>query len=868
MTQFIITLSDALTPAKQSLIGRKAASLSQLLVAGFPVLPGLCLTTKAFDSALAPSQVAVRQALAMVGDGSPERVESVADELAPLLRSLSVPQAALMALEEAQAADERFQGQLAARSSATAEDLTEASLAGQYRSTLGIRGQAALEEAILRCWRSFFSPAALAARARANIIDRTDSMAILIQPLVAAECAGVCLTVDPVTQDEHLLVVNATWGLGSGVASGQTASDTYWLKRPALRLFDKQVLPQKKALVIGAEGSMLTQPLPPEKQRAAVLSENWLSRVAQLALAAEHHFQSPQAIEWAVADGELWLLQSRPLAELPPALRESKPFPVTWSSPEQHRHLWRLYGGEPAVRLPLEQDDIQLRESIRTLTCRFIGAERNGQVAFFNGRAYFTSLPLDWPTEQIEARRRLHRQWREWLYETDRSDWDYWAPEIVAAVSDLQRFDGQQASGPTLAAHLEKAMAIRRRHAMLHPQIWFRPSQAYLDAFAAVSGWSETAAETAAYQLLTADDNVLTHLNDELYELARLARSDPALATYVSQAAAAPETALDIRPTPESKLVRQFRQRFHHFMDRYGGRNGSGYGSEAEITTPTWREQPQQVFQLIAAYLPDSVEAPRRLRQRVRARQRKQLDALCQASADPQAAAELRRRWQYAMRALAGLEDHNHYIDQLSLSELRRAAQLAGQQLAERDLLAAAADVFWLTFAEILSALRQPVLSRPFHDRIAARRRQNRNWARLSPAPVIGQPDPTLPPRPRLVDDVSPPRAAPPGQLRGLGASRGRRRGPARIMTDINAATRLQPGDILVAPNVGPRWTPFFPVLGGLVLDGGSLGQHAAACAREYGLPAVIATGDATRRLTEGSQIVVDGTAGYVLTEF
>ena len=147
---------------------------------------------------------------------------------------------------------------------------------------------------------------------------------------------------------------------------------------------------------------------------------------------------------------------------------------------------------------------------------------------------------------------------------------------------------------------------------------------------------------------------------------------------------------------------------------------------------------------------------------------------------------------------------------------------------------------------------------------IAERQARDAVWRQAEAPPILGVPPADLGERPPLTDDVAQAALAPPGQIKGLGASPGQATGRARLILGGDSLSTLTPGDILVTPNVGPRWTPLLPILGGLVLDSGSVGQHAAATAREYGLPAVIATGNATQRVKNGDWLTVDGTAGIV----
>jgi pyruvate,water dikinase len=231
------------------------------------------------------------------------------------------------------------------------------------------------------------------------------------------------------------------------------------------------------------------------------------------------------------------------------------------------------------------------------------------------------------------------------------------------------------------------------------------------------------------------------------------------------------------------------------------------------------------------------------------------------------------------------MEEHNHYIDQLMNGQLRQAILAAARWLVRCDVLTAADDVFWLHYDELLSALRagsdgttQAEVAAHFpaesasapeklgglHDIISARKARHAEWEKLIPPPLLGIPAAVLPGRGPLQDEVTPVVAEGNDRLHGLGASPGRGRGRARIVASSWRMPDLRPGDVLVAENAGPRWTPLIPMLSGLVLDGGAVGQHHAITAREYGVAAVVGTRNATRCIPDGAWVVVDGTAGTV----
>ena len=529
--------------------------------------------------------------------------------------------------------------------------------------------------------------------------------------------------------------------------------------------------------------------------------------------------------------------------------------------PAEARRLWSLasllpYGDRPLR--PLELDYQVLWESIRLEACLFLGADRNQDMKLFNGRVYFSPAPLPISQADRRVRRTAYQDLGERLAQEGRTAWDYWGPEIEQAVARLGAFDPRAADGPALADHLEEAMAVRRRHNMLHPMIWFKPRPSFFDAFKQVSGLSDPQAEAAAYRLLDGGETPFTQVMDGLFELAQSAREIPAAAALMVDPSADGLKRLDAVPEAASFIAS-----LDSFLTRFGDRTGEGYGSETSITSPTWRERPDEVLRLAAPYLDPQVEAPQAIRRRNRQVRDQEVEAMCASCPNPQAAANFRDEFHYARRTMAVLDIHNHFIDQVGTGQLRRAIVAAAEWLAAREVIPTSEDVTWLYFTEILEALRAASPA-SLGVLIAHRRAAYLAWTQLDPPAILGLPEAILPARPPFQDDMAPAPSSEDHKIIGLGASPGRARGRARLVRSLESLLELAPGEILVAENAGPQWTPFFPVLGGLVLDSGSLGQHAAATAREYGIPAVVAAGTATRRIQDGAWITIDGTAGII----
>ncbi|HYO88880.1 MAG TPA: PEP/pyruvate-binding domain-containing protein [Candidatus Limnocylindrales bacterium] len=835
------------------IVGSKAAALAKLLQAGFSVPDGIAVTTHAFSLATAPFREAIGQILGRQAITMLSQADAASNQIGEILTGWRVPDALMIQLQAE--AGELLAQRLVVRSSAAAEDQPEVTYAGQYTSLLGVSGFPALESAIITCWKSYFSPHALLMRAEHDAPLLDDGMALILQPFIDAECAGVCFTADPVRQTGDL-VINAAWGLGPGVADGTAASDTYRVHARTFEVFERHIVHKPERIAAKANSVLEAEPVQNEWQQAACLPDAWARIIAQIGIAAQTLFGAPQDIEWAIAGGQVWLLQSRPLTALGDALRKSAVFPL--QELDARGVLWRLREGGPI--LPLEQVHVRMQEEMREETCRFMGADRNQALIFVNGRAYTRPLRLDITPGDMRIRRQAQTDLQRRLRAQGLTSWDYWGPEIVTANERLRAFEISD-DGELLAAHLEDAIAVRRRHYMLHPMCGFTPPAAYFEVLQKVASVSETEARTLGYQFLEGEPTPLTELIDRLDALAEQVRAHPRLKALVHQ----PPKNLFYR-LDELPEAATFKSQFSDLLAEYGERTGDGYGSETTIAAPTWREQPEQMLKLIAAYGEASGSAPSTVRASAREQRSARIEALCRACEDEALVQQFQRELAYARKCFAVLEIHNHHIDQAALGFLRQAVIAAAHWLVDHKCLSAADDVLWLDFDEIVGSLRHPG-SIPCAEIIVDRQRQFGQWSDLQAPVILGLPDANLSPRPSGGHSEHVVEIDPLGVLYGTGASAGIFKGRAYVIDEsaqeLPAPERMS-GVILVAKNIGPRWTPYFPLIGALVLDGGAIGQHAAAAAREYGIPAVVETRHATRFIQNGTEVAVNGMTGTV----
>jgi rifampicin phosphotransferase len=866
ISQLVLPLNEVNLP-DTTLVGRKAAALGALSAGGFPVPPGICISTDAFRIAFEPFKEkfqSILQNCELTGD---QGASEASRQIFTLLTDLHIPEVLAHELDEALAAQPAVSYPLVVRSSAVDEDGEKASFAGQYLTQLGIRDRTQLHHAILACWRSFFNPNALFARANMDLPVISDGMGVIIQPVVPAETAGVCFTLDPVHPAKNQIYVESAWGLGLGVVDGTIASDTAWLSRSSLQLEEKRIVEKPEQITLNPDGGIQKHPVPLEQRSAACLPASWLKRIAEFGIAAEILFGGPQDVEWAIAAGQVWILQSRPITGLEPGLKEAV-FPVDWDALRKSGLFWRLVPlstGNPL--LPIEWDYVEAGAKAKEDSGIFSGDEQVIQVAFFNGRPYFTMVPSPLTPGEQRIRQRWLGNLKQRLYEEGKTAWEYWGPEVIQNVEQLGAFDLEGSEDGVLADHLEETFGAIRLHWMIHAQLWPYFWWWLRLSLVEIAHLSEPEAEMAATILLQGEENALTRLVDRLYEIACVARRSARLTSFLKTLH--PEATVDLAGLEtetngsEKEVVEAFRRQLEGFLQFYGDRSGKGFGSESTLLRPTWRERPDLVLHMLSPYLDPDMDAPSEARKRAqRGRDAWFEEILTKCS--PEQAAELRNQLDQARREGAVLEDHNHYIDQMSSGQARAVVLAAGRRLVKKDSLSNLNDVYWLRLAEVAAELRNPSFS-SLSSTVAERKEQHSDWERTYAPPFLGIPGASLEERPSFTSEATEKASAViPGCIQGQGASPGRRQGRARVIQNNTLLPNLQPGEILVAENAGPLWTPFFPILGGLVLDQGTVGQHAAATAREYGVPAVIGTANATQLISEGDMVVVDGEAGTV----
>ncbi len=301
--------------------GGKGANLGEMLRAGLPVPPGFVVTVDAFDTTMADTatQERLRELLMKVDPADEPGLRRLADELQRVIGAVAVPSDVRAAIAEAYAELSRRGGtdaeSVAVRSSATVEDASKLSFAGMFRSFLNVRGTDDLLDKVRQCWASLFTARSLAYRSRQEMLTG-QHIAVIVQRMVDSEKSGVLFTVDPATGSTAHLVIEAAWGLGETVVSGQVTPDRYVVEKATGRIVERVLGRKEFKLVRSATGANERITLDEAKAIAPTLTDEEVARLWHLGVDDEKHYGTAQDAEWAIAGGEVFLVQTRPVTAI------------------------------------------------------------------------------------------------------------------------------------------------------------------------------------------------------------------------------------------------------------------------------------------------------------------------------------------------------------------------------------------------------------------------------------------------------------------------------------------------------------------------------------------------------------------------
>ena len=868
--EYVLSLADQ--HATLETVGGKGASLSRLVAASLPVPDGFHVTTAAYrrfviDNHLQPGILA---ALETVDVAQPDTLDAASRTIGELFSNAQTPPNVASAIALAYASLAGTNPAVAVRSSATAEDLPDLSFAGQQDTFLNVEGYGALLEAVKRCWASLWTARAIGYRARHGIEPDGISLAAVVQLLVPAEAAGILFTANPVTGRRDQAVISAAWGLGEAVVGGLVTPDSLTVDKASGAVVER-VVADKRVMTARVNGGTKEQAVPDALRQAPALDQETAAELVSLAVQIEELYGMPMDIEWALADGALAIVQARPITALPPEAPRPEPElqpPTEWRMPDPKGPYMRgsiadfmpdpltplfVTMGVPAVNAGMQ------RTMLETVGSRT--AALDNYLTTINDYAYlYVSLGCrDWIWilgRMAPALPRLlrngERHWREVArprYVAVRDRWEGRSPEELTCVELLK---GAQELTAAMADYLTAlqvdAIGTAAGTEGLFTAIYDRMVKREGDP-------------TAATLLLGADSTPI-RAEKALYDLAQWCREREGLAAYVLEMPShelADRLDGDVPPGTDAGDWREWRQRLCNHLAEFGH---SIY--DLDFAKPLPADQPQPILETLKMFIRGEGTNPHERQQRSLARREEAVQMVLSRLKGLK-----RRLFRWSLRwaqTFALVREDSIFDIGLGYPVLRRMLHELGRRLAGAGAIAEADDIYFLESAEVeqgAAALDEDEQPPSMIDRVRERRAIWHAETRLVPPQQ-------LPAKGRVMGiktDAFMPVSADDqthNLLKGVAASPGQVTASARILLGPEDFGQMQPGDILVAEMTTPAWTPLFAMAAGVVTDIGGPLSHGSIVAREYGIPAVLGTGVATRRIHSGQTITVDGSEGVV----
>ncbi len=767
---------------------------------------------------------------------------------------------------------------LSVRSSATAEDLSDASFAGVYTTILGVRGADEMVAAWRTCTTALHSEQARAYR-EAKGLGHDVRMAVLFQHLLAPDVSGVLLTANPQRPFADEIVIDAAYGLGEGIVSGATDPDHLVLDRNTGAIREGRIGEKSVALRFHAGEGVVETTVVPEQRECRALSDTQIKQLFELAQQVGKTLSARRDLEWAFEGNQCFLLQVRAITSLPP---------------EDPQEVWtRKFGDEyladyttPITRSTMVQwirdryfDDLARRAGRSDLVAMKPIRFHRGH-AYLSGRyvvASINSTPVnmrqealtDWFTP-IWMKRVLAQPFRSDLFVRrivsellipagtlgkNLSALDQHMTRLKTEIISQLTADNSTLSATELADRMQEIDNFGRHHFdIVRIGMGRHNLVLHMTLKARLRQWAGDEDGELYQRIISGIPGTRTaEINHDIWRLSQQAREDEKLLTALRN------------KTPFAELREKnadspFWSQFDRLLEVHGHRSSS-----RDLSVATWRETPEIVLGLIQAQVagaeqknPEALEKAA-IERRLQATQ-KALDALGRGPI-----AALRRRilgWIIAKtHAFTVYRENQRYALDIILAQLRKLVLEHGRRLAAAGVLDQKTDAFLLNAPELAAVIANPAIDPELQTTVSERRTHWLKWRDHLPATFLFEDVETE----GEIAEGNPPKNEGGVEHRvGLGASRGTSKGQIRVLEQVSDLGLIERGEILVARNIDPGWTGVFPLLSGLITETGGLLSHGALLAREYGIPAVMGVPGATKTYKTGDRVEIDGAQGSI----
>lgn len=851
-----------------SLVGGKGLNLGELTkITGIHVPEGFCITTAGYQRAIEsnPSYATLLNRLTALKVEDRDQIGEICRTIRQLIMDAEIPSEVVHAVSLYLI---RFgeEHAYAVRSSATAEDLPNASFAGQQDTFLNIIGLEAILSHISKCWASLFTDRAVIYRMQQGFEHSQVSISVIVQRMVFPEASGILFTVDPVTCNRKLISIDAGFGLGEAFVSGLASADHYKVRED--EIVDKRIAAKKLAIHGLQEGGTEIRQIKPDMQQAQALTDEQILQLARIGRRIEAYYGFPQDMEWCLAEGIFYIVQSRPITTLYPIPEVDdqdkhvyisvghqqmmtdplKPLGLSVFQLTSFGHRYRAGGrlyvdvapmlASPEQRMMLltniGQHDPLLKDALLTII----------------GREYNEPLPVV-DNERDPAKSRVDVEFPKFQAKVE------YDPRLVVdliiscqtSIEELKQTIPTKSGSDLFDFILEDIQILKKF--LFDPQ----SSAVFLTAMEASMWINETMYKwlgeknTADTLTQSVPNNITSEMGLALMDVADAIRPYPEVITYLQH--------VEDRNFIEELAKLDGGQEAHDAICAFLHQYGMRCAGEIDITKTRWSENPAilvpMILTNIKSFEPNASDRKfEQGRQEAWKKEQELLERL-KLLPDGEEKAKETKRVIDLLRNYIGYREYPKYGMVNRYFIYKQAMLKEAELLVQAGVIHDKEDIYYLQFEELQDAVRTHKLD---YRIINKRKDEYQLYEKLTPPRLITSDG-------EIIAGAYKRDNLPAGAIPGLPVSSGVVEGRARVILNMEDVD-LEDGDILITTFTDPSWTPLFVSIKGLVTEVGGLMTHGAVIAREYGLPAVVGVENATQRIQDGQRIRVNGTEGFI----
>ncbi len=817
-----------------SLSGGKGSNLAKMSQANFPVPFGMIVTAEAYRQFIAQADF-LPAMLCDLDYTHPDKLVEQAAHIRQILAQLELPENVVQSICEKL---RTFPAEtcFSVRSSSTMEDLSGAAFAGQHDTFLNCYGETEILQKIRDCFISLWHDRAILYRHQQGFTQADVTMAVVVQKMVNAEKAGVGFSINPISSNVNEIMINANYGLGESVVSGEAEIDQFIVNKKDLSIVNASIA-HKEICILPVSGGTIEKVIESDKQDISCLSNDEVVKIAKLNQAVEKHYAFPQDIEWAIEKGELYLLQARPITTIAPHWTRDESAerypnvltPFTWDYVEKAFHIslkhsfelmglppfdgkWfamfdnYIYGNQNAVWLYMDQSPINIQSADD------LAAQLPALIKRFN---YALTLPNKWMRNLDSYLEDIGGLMHEKIDDYNINElWDY-----------LQRIVhlGTEYFKPNIAISITQAMLYKVFKGLI---FMLTKDMAQTNRlFDAITATTETKTAT---------------VNGELYDLAQMINQNTRLKKSVLE-----QTSIDFLANSINTFS-VFKTAFYDFLACHGHRE-----VDFDAYIPTWIEQPNVVLDNIRLIVKNP-ETKTPLQKAIDVQYQKYEAMRELMTFVPENLRFFMTELISFVQTYTVLDDVEHYQTTRLTLPVRRGVIALGKCLMARGIVTEASDVFFAHIATLEACVKGDKSWQDLTAEIAFEKEQYYKNALRTP-----QWDLSVTYEEIITADQT--------VLTGLAGSAGVVEGEVYLIHSTDDFADFPKGAILVARTTNPAWTPLFYNASGLITESGGPLSHGAVTAREMKLPAVMSVRNVMKTLRNGQKVKVDGNIGQVI---